>query len=102
MSASALARARSASVAFFPAALALATGERAVTHEGTPPLLSGGELGGWSRYYVEAGSMGALAPSPGGGCHSGLTYTIGFKIKVRKLNLALKRMHFFYFSALVN
>ena len=48
MSASALARAWPASVSFFPAALARWR-RGAVAHKGSPPLLSGFELGGWSR-----------------------------------------------------
>ena len=47
MSASALARAWPASVAFFPTVLTLA--KSAVALKGSPPLLSGVKLGGWSR-----------------------------------------------------
>ena len=47
MPSSALARVWPASVAFFPRGPG--PGEIAVAHKGDPPLLSGGELGGWSR-----------------------------------------------------
>ena len=65
MSASALARAWPASVAFFPAALALAS---AVAHKGSPPPLSGVELGGLEPGCVAVGAVGVFAPSPGGRC----------------------------------